>query len=335
MSQIIPKMSVVLLTPEDYETIRRTICHLRAQTVRDCLEIVIVAPSAAALGLNLAELKDFLRVKVVEVGPLQSTAAARAAGIRRASAPVVALGEDHSFPAPYWAEALIAAHRQHWAAVGPVVDNANPESCISRANYLVEYAPWSEPAVSGVVDALPGHNSSYKRTLLLDYGPDLETMLEAESLLHQDLQARGYQIYLEAAAKTYHLNYSTTFSWIQAQFNGSRLFAAARSRYGRWSLIRRLLYGSAAPLIPLVRFRRILAKMLKKSKPDLQPGVFLWLSLVLFVSAAGEMLGYIGGAGRSNEKLIRLEFNRHLCLSERDIQMLDYLKDHHPVQMAP
>lgn len=41
-----PDMSVVLVTPDRYETIRQTIKHLRAQTVRDRLEVIIVAPSS-------------------------------------------------------------------------------------------------------------------------------------------------------------------------------------------------------------------------------------------------------------------------------------------------
>ena len=236
MGQPLPEMSVVLLTPGTYETIRRTIGCLRAQTVRDRLEIVIVAPKASALGLDQAELAGFFRVRVVEADPIRSGAAARAAGICQATAPVVALGEDHSFPDPDWAEALIAAHRQPWAVVGPVVDNANPGTAISWANHLVEYGPWIAPAVPGPVEFLPGHNSAYKRDLLLDYGPELGAMLEAECLLHQDLRRRGYQVYLEPRARTRHLNYSKPFSWIPAHFHGSRLFAAARTRYGRWSL---------------------------------------------------------------------------------------------------
>ena len=207
------------------------------------------------------------------MGPLHSVAAARAEGIRRARAPVVALAEDHSYPAPGWAQALIAAHREPWAAVGPVVANANPGSTMSWANHLVEYGPWIEPADPGPVDFLPGHNSAYKRALLLDYGPELEAMLEAECLLHQDLRTRGYQVYLEPRAKTYHLNYSKPFSWIPVHFHGSRLFAAARTRYGRWGLRRRLVYASASVLIPLVRLRRIWAKV----RPALRPGQFLRL----------------------------------------------------------
>jgi hypothetical protein len=42
----LPEMSVVVLTPDCYETVRKTIRHLRAQNVRGCLEIVLVAPSA-------------------------------------------------------------------------------------------------------------------------------------------------------------------------------------------------------------------------------------------------------------------------------------------------
>ena len=46
MSGSSPQMSVVIVTPDSYETIRKTVEHLRAQTVKDRLEIVIVAPSA-------------------------------------------------------------------------------------------------------------------------------------------------------------------------------------------------------------------------------------------------------------------------------------------------
>ncbi len=322
MGRPLPEMSVVLLTPGTYATIRRTIGCLRAQTVRDRLEIVIVAPKAPVLGLDRGELADFFSVQVVEVDPILSGAAARAAGIRRATASVVALGEDHSFPDPDWAATLIAAHRQPWAVVGPVVDNANPGTAISWANHLVEYGPWIEPAAPGPVEFLPGHNSAYKRDLLLDYGPELGAMLEAECLLHQDLRRRGYQVYLEPRARTRHLNYSKPFSWIPAHFHGSRLFAAARTRYGRWGISKRLVYGGASVLIPLVRLRRIQ----DQARKALGVGRFLRLlpiiGAVLLVSAAGEMAGYVSGPGRAMQALSRLEFQRPLHLSRTDQESL-------------
>jgi len=47
-----PKKSVIILTPDCYETIRKTIGCLRAQTMRDQLEIIVVASSASGLGMR-------------------------------------------------------------------------------------------------------------------------------------------------------------------------------------------------------------------------------------------------------------------------------------------
>ena len=74
-----------------------------------------MAPKASALGLDQAELAGFFRVQVVEADPIRSGAAARAAGICQATAPVVALGEDHSFPDPDWAA---GSHCRPPAALG-------------------------------------------------------------------------------------------------------------------------------------------------------------------------------------------------------------------------
>jgi GT2 family glycosyltransferase len=316
-----PEMSVVIVTPDHYDTISRTIRYLRAQTVGERLEFVIVAPSADTLEVNEAELKDFFQFRVVEVGEIRSIAQANAAGIRQASAPVVAFIEEHSYPEPGWAEALIEAHRQPWAAVGPVVRNANPGSLVSWADFLIAYGPWMDPSPAGVVDFLPGHNSSYKRAILLDYGPELEAMLESESVLHWDLQAKGYPLYLEPAAKISHLNFGILSSWIPAQFYNGRLFAATRAR--RWLPLRRLLYTGGAPLIPVVRFRRALQQLRRSDRRrNLPPGVLPTLILGLVVSAVGEMMGYALGAGDAKQKLSNFEFHRYRHVREQDEQVV-------------
>ena len=143
------EMSVVVITPDNYETIRKTVRRLRSQNVRHLLEVVIVSPSLKDLNADDSELKDFGHVCFVQIGLLTSTAKARAAGIREASAPVVAFVEDHAFPAKGWAKALIEAHRQPWAAVGPVLANANPRSLISWANLVIEYCGMVGPLSGG------------------------------------------------------------------------------------------------------------------------------------------------------------------------------------------
>jgi hypothetical protein len=302
-------MSVVLVTPDRYATVRSTIKHLRAQKVCGSLEILIVAPSSSELDLDASEMRNFLRHKVVEVGHMNSTARARAEGVREASAPVVAFAEDHAFPAPGWAEALIERHREVWAAVGPVMANANPRSLTSWANLLIEYAQWLDPSEGGEREHLPGHNCSYKREALLQYGDRLEAMMDAESVLHWDLRAQGHRLYLEPKARTFHQNFTARTPSLALRFNGGRLFASSRA--ARWPAWRKALFALASPLIPLVRCLRITRELFKPGRPrHLLPRLAPALIIGLAFDGAGEMAGYAFGAGKAMAKLSDMEFHR-------------------------
>jgi hypothetical protein len=304
-------MSVIVITPDRYETVRKTMRHLRAQTVKDRLEIVLVVPTREEAEIDESELKEFCQYRILEVGEVTSIAGANAVGVRHAAAPIIALTEDHSFPDPDWAEALIRAHCQPYAAVGPVVRNANPNSIVSWADLLIGYGPWLDPAPAGTVDYLPGHNSSYKRAVLLEYGDELEAMLEAETILHWDLRAKGYQLYLEPAAKTAHANFGRLSSWMPVQFHWGRLFAANRAQ--RWPWRRRMFFAAGSPLIPLVRLGRVIRELWH---PGRQRGLIFWvlpaLLLGLCLDGLGQMMGYAFGAGNATQRLGRAEFHREL-----------------------
>ncbi len=315
--RLTPEMSVVVITPDDFETVRKTVRHLRAQNVCGQLEVVLVAPSAASLSLDEKALDGFHSHMIVEVGPFTSTARARAAGVRAATARVVALVEDHAYPAPGWAEALVVRHRESWAAVGPVMSNANPRSVTSWANLLVEYAPWLEPSEGGEREHLPGHNGSYKREALIAYGERLEAMLEAESVLHWDLRAKGHALYLEPKARVFHQNFSEPLPSLTLRFNGGRLFAASRAR--EWPAWRRALFTAASPLIPFVRCTRIAREMLRRGPTRrIWPRLLPALIVSLIFDGAGEAAGYAFGPGGAMAKLSDMEFHRERFLAARD-----------------
>jgi len=305
-----PALSVVLATPGDYEMIRRTIGFLRAQTVVDTVELVIVAPSK--MSVPRGELGEFFSVKTLFVGPFESCGMANAAGVRAARAPVVVLAEDHAFPDPDWAEVLIEAHGQDWAAVGPAVRNGNPRTRTSRADMLIGYGPWVEPVVGGEVDFLPGHNTSYKRSLLLEYGADLDTMMEAETILHWNLRAAGHRLRLEPRARIAHLNFAQLGAFRDVHFNGGRMFATTRARHRHWSALGRWSFAAGVPLVPLVRLWRIV-----RSHPQASFSVFPILVYGLTVDALGQFCGCLFGAGDARAKLVRYEFDR-VCYIESD-----------------
>jgi hypothetical protein len=311
-----PDMSVILITPDRYETIRRVVEVLRGQTVRERLEIVIVGPSREQLGFPVSDLAGFAGYQVLEINDMTSTSRGRAAGIKAARGSVIAMTEDHCFPAPGWAEALIDRHKEPWTGVGSVFCNANPRTAVSWANFLIEYGEWADPISPGPTNHIPGHNSSYKRDALLEYGSGLADFLEAESPMQWDMMNRGHTFCMEPGAKMFHLNFSVFGRSIPLRFNGGRLFAANRAH--EWSLMRRLSYCLLSPLIPLVRVGRVLRAANRIGQSKLTLRVLPTLCIMLGFDGLGEMVGYLAGSGSAMQRLSDMEFHRERFLVDGD-----------------
>ncbi|MBN1568180.1 MAG: glycosyltransferase family 2 protein [Acidobacteria bacterium] len=314
-------MSVIIVSPDGYPTIRRLLQCLQLQTIRRELELVFVVPSGTAKSLDDVPSSDFAAVKTIEIPGMDLTSHARAAGIREASSSLIVLTEDHSLPEPEWAEALIKAHSGDWAVVGPAVKNGNPGSVLSWANFLIEYNEWLHPAPKGAMHHLPGHNSSYKRGVLMLYGSDLESRLESESLLHWDLRSKGYQLYLEPSALTRHLNFSRLLPSVSLRFNAGRLFAGMR--ISGWSSARRGLYAAGSFLIPFVRLFRIIREMKRPGRPFLfSVAIIPWMLPMLAVDALGEMNGYLFGLGDAARRITQIDFHREQFMNRADREQL-------------
>jgi hypothetical protein len=272
------------------------------------MEVIFVQPLSQKLQLDESELKCFHSWHIVEVDAVISKARGYVAGIRHAKAPVIVLTEDHSFPDPNWAETLIAAHEQPWAIVGPSVRIADPSNAISWADFYQAYGQWTPPISTGAVRQLPGHNSSYKRDILLAYGSDLEDLMEAENILHLRIVEQGYELLLESGTSTSHLNFDSYSSWIPKRYYTGRQFAFSRAK--TWSWPRRLFYSLASPLIPCVRLWRIQKNIQWQHSTGFHIRLLSTLFLGLMVEGLGYMIGFVVGAGKANEKLEKYEYNR-------------------------
>lgn len=282
-----------------------------------------MAPSREGLGLIESELTEFHTFRVVEVGEIKLPSQAKAVGVLKATAPILAFAEDHCYPDPDWAAALIAAHQQGWAAVGPAMRNANPATMLSWAGLFLHYGCCLEPATLQAAECLPWHNTSYKRELLLAYGDELASMLVVESMLLDDLRDKSHRLCFEPAAKTYHVNISLLSSWIGHAFWGGRQFAAIRAEKQKWSLWRRLLYIVGTPLIPFVRLRRTRQIIYRTGKQrELLPRVLPALISGLVPHAIGEMIGYAFGKGNAEQRYSYYEMARirHLTAKDRQAQ---------------
>ena len=317
------ELSIVLVAGTGASGVARTMRHLRAQTARRRLEVLIVAESSAGFDLAALDASEFAACRIVEVGPIAERGAAAASGVLAATSPIVGLIEDHSFPDPEWAEALLRAHVGKWAGVGPAVCNANPESVGSWVNYLLSYGGFAPPLPAGERDLLPWHNSAYKRDALAPFEDRLGTLLEWEGRLQAELRSRGHSLYLEPAARTDHNNVSAVWSTVALNTQRGRILGAQRAEREAWPAWRRIVQAAAFPLFPVLQLRHVLPQMRRVPVPAaLRSRVVLGLVGTLGVLAVGEAWGLIAGAGDAVSRLEDYELNRARHLTRRDREAL-------------
>ena len=316
-----PVLSVILPAIPHLSYVKRTLEHLAAQTIAHQMEIIVVTTTsehAQSEYQNIFTLLDgFQQHSIIYAQAIHSAAEVYAQGVQHATADIVAFGEDHSFPQAGWAEALVTAHENDHAVVGPAVRNANPDTLVSWCDMLMGYGPWLEPQETGVREFLPGHNSSYKRDILLAL-PDLEAKLAAETILHWELREQGYTLLLESKATTAHTNFSLYRTWLPPQYFTGRVFAASRAN--EWNVVKKLIYAALSPLIPFIRLKRFWGDI--QRSPACKRRLPLLAILLLFglsVSAFGEMVGYLTGEGHAAAALSRYEFHRaeHIHANDR------------------
>jgi hypothetical protein len=312
-----PAISVVLPTTSDFETVATTVRHLRRQSVADRLELVVVAMARPDFLSDPPACVGLWGVQVVHTDR-RSHGDACAAGVRAARAAVVAFAEDHCFPEPGWAEALLAGYRSpEIVAVGPTFRNANPGTLVSWCDFAIGYGPWIDPRTAGDQPFLAGHNSSYRRDVLLSLGPRLAEGLESETVLHLELRSQGRRLVVEPGARAAHTNFGRFDVWLPVQYHSGRVFAARRA--DRWGLPRKALYAFASPLIPPLRFVRALRQL--RRSPERRPSLLRLaplLALGLGADGLGQLIGYVAGSGGSEYHLTGFEFRRMDFVPESD-----------------
>jgi glycosyl transferase family 2 len=286
---------------------QRLLDGLCLQTAVESMEIIVVDLPAYA-GRKL-QTRPGVRTVYLLRSETEPWPRARADAVRHTKAPIVAFIEDHCIPAPDWAEKLIEAHKEPWAAVGYAFTNANPETYVGRASFLVDYGPWAHPARHGPTRLLPSNNISYKRDLLISFGDELDALLSAGVNIHEVFNRQGCKMFLESRARVAHENFARLSDIFRSNRAQGRLFASTRVHAQSWGRLRRLVYGFGVPIgAPLIKTARLLRSICHYRW--LWPRVFAGLPVILlgfFGSAVGESLGYLFGVGDADEAVNRYE----------------------------
>ena len=289
-----PVLSVVIPSVNSYDDLDGCLHALEAQGL--AIEVVVVD----RLGEHVRHWvrKHHPGTVVIAVPGDTTIPQMRALGIRRASAPAVAVIEDHVIVPDGWVRAMLAALEAGAEVAGGAVDNAATTTLIDWAAFLCEYSSTLPPLPAGPSDWLPGNNVIYRTSLLRRHDAVLDEG-KWENRLHNAIRAGGTQLMMHPEIVVGHKMHYSFGLYMSQRYLYSRSYAGAR-RDGM-ALGRRLAMGLAAlvalpPLMFLRTIQRIRAKKrypreLARSLPLLVPFCLSW--------GAGEAMGYWFGPGRA------------------------------------
>lgn len=307
MSEAVFNISVVLAT-DTLKTIRAVIERLRRQTVKEQIELVLVAPHRADIEEVLRHREEFAAIQLVE-DPLDDLADARAVGIRAATAPFVFIGETHSYPRPNFFEETLKAFAQGWDAVVPSFGNANPKGVLSWAGLLSDYGAWAEGTAARQIEHGPFYNASFRRDALLEFGDRLSEVYLRGLGFWPSLMERGKRAATWPAAVIDHVNVSQPGHWMHERYLAGLLIAGQRVLTFPWW--KRLVYIGGAFLLPPLLLSRMLPGLVRTVRAKGLPLAVVPTAAAGFVIAGfGEWVGYIFGSSEAARRAMH-EYEVH------------------------
>lgn len=293
-----PLLSVVVASVNGWDVLGPTLRALDAQEGRDRIQVIVVDAVGGATRERIRGQRP--AVELVEVDDRLSIPRLRHLGVWRARGRVVAIIEDHAEVAPGWAKALLEAHEGPWGAVGGAVENGRG-GLVNWAAFFCEYMPYMAPVADGPAADLPGNNIAYKRPHLLKHAHVLDEG-RWESWINDRLRADGVPLASTNAAVVRHIKPFRLGHFLVQRFHFARSFAGMRR--ADQSPARRLLYAAGSLALPPLLLARVTRNALRKGRHLGRFAACLPLiALFLTVGAAGELVGYLVGAGSSLERV--------------------------------
>lgn len=290
------KLSVVIAASNDLAALEKTLASLRGQVETADTEVIAVCNFDA----NHEVAQQFPFVKCVTLTRNATVPELRASGIYLSRGEIIALVEDYCTLDERWCEEIKKAHQSRHTIVGGTVENRCPDRPLNWAVYFYDYGRYMPPVQAGPAQALSGVNVSYAREVLREVQ---ESFREGfyEAFANEELERRGHQLYLEAAAIVY-LNKDYRFREIfRSYFHLARAFAGRRVADS--ALSKRVVFALGAWVLPILLAARVVMGTIRKRR-------YLWQLLLslphLFALtsswSAGEFCGYLLGEGESARK---------------------------------
>lgn len=288
-----PDLSVVIASVNGFPYVGRCLDSLREH-----------APGAEVIVADYSDDKTRRRirdgwpeVKLLSFDEPTPVPLLRAAGTASATAPYVAVIEDHCVVRKSWGARILAAHREGHSVVGGSIGNGETGRIRDWAAFFCEYTEHMEPAQGGLVPSLPGMNVSYDRRAIEAMDEYLKRGLW-ETWLHPHLQNSGFELWSDPEIALDHVKDFGFREFLLQRYHYARSYAGLRNPELGW---KRAVYCAGTPLlVPLVSYR-ITRNVIRRNRRHLRQLALAAPLVAVYIAtwALGEAVGYAVGGGRS------------------------------------
>jgi len=305
-----PSLSVILVIGNQRKRAKRALDSILSQSKGNGIEILLI--DCTEDSVPPVEGSEDPVVRLNRLKKSVSYNEARAIGVSMAKAPIVVFIEEHTIVLEQWSCAILNCFQQNpWDGVGYEIHNGNPSVGISDVAYLMNYVRWSPPASPGETDLIPGHNTAYRRDVLLSYGEHLPELLANDIVMQRRLIKDGYRLGMEPRARAMHYNEGAFILMGKVHYYFNRCLGAYRDRFFKISGWQKMLFLLTLPIRPWLRFADNLLFILihrpRYFARYLSNGAYIIASS--YFSVAGIVMGLFFGPGNAVEKLSDHELN--------------------------
>ncbi len=281
-------ITVVIPSVNGWRDLDRCLTALELERSSALIEVLV--PERCGPMVRDAARRKYPWARLIPVSATTTIPQMRALAFREATAPTVAVIEDHVIVTPGWALKMIAARTADARVVGGGLVNAATERIVDWAAWLCEYNHLAAPMQAGAVETIHGNHTSYDRALLIEFR-DVAESGRWEDALHAAMRDKGVTLWSRPDIVAGHQKHYTVHEYTSQRFLYSRAYAAMRTSH--LSGVRRVAYGAFAFALPPVLFYRIVSRVWSGRLYRTHLAASLPL-LALFVISWG--LGEVAGA---------------------------------------